>query len=40
LEDVEDIVRILHNTFGDPDPVDTARAKLSNLKQGKKEFNT
>jgi hypothetical protein len=40
LGDAEDIIRILHNAFGDPDPVATARAKLSTLKQGKKEFNT
>jgi len=40
LEDAEDIIRILHNAFGDPDPFATARAKLTNLKQGKKEFNT
>ena len=32
-------MRMLHNTFGDPDPVATARAKLANIKQGKKEFN-
>jgi hypothetical protein len=40
LKDAEDIIRILQNAFGDPDPVATARAKLANLKQGKKEFNT
>jgi len=40
LEDAEDIIRILHNAFGDPDPFATARAKLANLKQDKKEFNT
>jgi hypothetical protein len=39
LKDTEDIIRILQNAFGDPDPVATARAKLANLKQGKKEFN-
>jgi len=40
LKDAEDIIRILQNAFGDPDPVATARTKLANLKQGKKEFNT
>jgi len=40
LKDTEDIIRILQNAFGDPDPVATACAKLANLKQGKKEFNT
>jgi hypothetical protein len=40
LKDAEEIIRILQNAFGDPDPVATARAKLANLKQGKKEFNT
>jgi len=40
LKDAEDIIRILQNAFGDPDPVATACAKLANLKQGKKEFNT
>jgi len=40
LEDDEDIIRILHNAFGDPDPFATTCAKLANLKQGKKEFNT
>jgi len=39
LEDAKDIIRILHIAFGDPDPFFTARAKLANLKQGKKEFN-
>jgi hypothetical protein len=39
LKDAEDIIRILQNAFGDPDPVATARTKLANLKQGKKEFN-
>ena len=39
LKDAEDIIQILHNAFGDPDPVATARAKLATLKQGKKEFN-
>jgi len=40
LEDAKDIIRILHNAFGDPDPFATARAKLANLKLCKKEFNT
>jgi len=40
LEDAEDIIRILHNAFGNPNPVATAHTKLANLKQGKKEFNT
>jgi hypothetical protein len=40
LTDVEDIIRILNNAFGDPDPIATARSKLHNLKQGKKEFTT
>ena len=39
LKDADDIIQILHNAFGDPDPAATARAKLSTLKQGKKEFN-
>lgn len=39
LSDAEEIIQILRNAFGDPDPVATARAKLANLKQGKKEFN-
>jgi hypothetical protein len=38
LPDVEDIIRILNNAFGDPDPIATARSKLHSLKQGKKEF--
>ena len=40
LKDAEEIIQILHNAFGEPDPVATARAKLSTRKQGKKEFNT
>jgi len=40
LKDAEEIIQILHNVFGDPDPAATTRAKLSTLKQGKKEFNT
>jgi len=40
LKDAEDIILILQNAFGDHNPVATARAKLTNLKQGKKEFNT
>jgi len=39
LNDTDDIIQILHNAFGVPDPAATARAKLSTLKQGKKEFN-
>ena len=39
LNDADDIIQILHNAFGNPDPAATARAKLSTLKQGKKEFN-
>ena len=39
LKDAEDIIQILHNAFGNPDLVATARAKLATLKQGKKEFN-
>jgi len=38
LPDVEDIIRVLNNAFGDPDPLATARSKLHQLKQGKKEF--
>jgi hypothetical protein len=38
LPDVEDIIRILNDAFGDPDPIATARSKLHSLKQGKKEF--
>jgi len=38
LYDVEDIIRVLNNAFGDPDPLATARSKLHQLKQGKKEF--
>jgi len=38
LNDSDDIIRILENTFGDPDPAATARSKLHSLKQGKKEF--
>jgi len=40
LKDTEEIIQILHNTFGDPDPMASTRAKLLTLKQGKKEFNT
>jgi len=40
LKDTEDIIQILQNAFGDPDPVATARAKRASLRQGKKEFNT
>jgi len=40
LKDAEYIIHILQNAFGNPDPVTTARAKLANLKQGEKEFNT
>jgi len=39
FEDAKDIIWILHNAFDNPDPVATACAKLTNLKQGKKEFN-
>ena len=38
LNDSDDIIRILENAFGDPDPAATARSKLHTLKQGKKEF--
>lgn len=38
LPDVEDIIRVLNNAFGDPDPLATARSKLHQLKQGKQEF--
>jgi len=38
LPDIEDIIRVLDNAFGDPDPLATARSKLHQLKQGKKEF--
>jgi len=38
LSDVEDIIHVLKNAFGDPDPLATARSKLHQLKQGKKEF--
>jgi hypothetical protein len=38
LPDVEDIICILNNAFGDPDPIATTRSKLHSLKQGKKEF--
>jgi len=38
LSDIEDIIRVLNNAFGDPDPLATARSKLHQLKQGKKEF--
>lgn len=38
LNDLDDIIRILENAFGDPDPAATARSKLHSLKQGKKEF--
>jgi len=40
LNDADNIIQILHNAFGDLNPAATARAKLSTLKQGKKEFNT
>jgi len=38
LSDVEDVICVLNNAFGDPDPLATARSKLHQLKQGKKEF--
>lgn len=38
LQDSDEIIRILVNAFGDPDPAATARSKLHTLKQGKKEF--
>ena len=38
LQDLDDIIRILENAFGDPDPAKTTRSKLHTLKQGKKEF--
>jgi hypothetical protein len=38
LKDADEIIRILNNAFGDPDPAATARSKLHTLKQGKKEF--
>jgi len=38
LSNVEDIIHVLNNAFGDPDPLATARSKLHQLKQGKKEF--
>jgi len=38
LQDSNDVIRILENAFGDPDPAATARSKLHSLKQGKKEF--
>jgi len=38
LSDVEDIIRLLNNAFGDQDPLATARSKVHQLKQGKKEF--
>jgi len=38
LTDTEDIIQILKNTFGDPDPAATACSKLYNLRQGKREF--
>jgi len=38
LSDVKDIIRVINNAFGDPDPLATARSKLHQLKQGKKEF--
>jgi len=38
LSAVEDIICVLDNAFGDPDFLATARSKLHQLKQGKKEF--
>jgi len=38
LQDSDDVIGILENPFGDPDPAATARSKLHSLKQGKKEF--
>jgi len=38
LGDLDNIIRILENAFGDPDPAATARSKLHALRQGKKEF--
>lgn len=38
LTDTEDIIQILKNAFGDPDPAATARSKLYNLKQGRRDF--
>jgi len=40
LSDSDDIIRILENTFGDPDPAATTRSKLHSLNQGKKQFVT
>ena len=39
LDDVEDVIRILQATFGDPDAAATARHKLQALRQGNKEFS-
>jgi len=38
LPDVDDIICVLNNAFGDPDPLATARSKPYQLKQGKNEF--
>jgi len=38
LEDLDNIIRILENAFGDPDPAATARSKPHALRLGKKEF--
>jgi len=38
LTDTEDIIQILKNVFGDPDPAATTRSKLYNLRQGKHEY--
>jgi len=40
LNDSDDIIHILENAFGDPNPAATARSKLHSLKPGKKEFVT
>jgi len=38
LPDIEDIICVLNNALGDPGALATARSKLHQLKQGKKEF--
>jgi hypothetical protein len=38
LEDAIDVLNILQNAYGDPDPEGTARAKLDKLRQGKHDF--
>jgi hypothetical protein len=39
LNDVEDVIKILQRTFGDPDERATARFKLQNLRQNNREFS-